>query len=240
MPSAQNDTQSCVGFKYVVILNSASHPPSDQLVLRVSMSLPSEFLIPSSPRPWLGEDGRTPAMSSTSSVLRVFATWAAMVVPKVMGPKGTRLGGPSLAPVGLNKHKLYLWSGQTGGHRVQKGENKESRGEIDAQSNVPLLFTVTYTYIVAFSQEVKCKSVRFRRCRQRRQVSQWVWQFFTSGTDEATHRGDEARSHGDNLLNNGPHNKEDTLTAKGFDCLPVYPIPSLPSQSQLTLIYGLC
>lgn len=49
----------------------------------------------------------TPMMSSTSSVLRVLATWAAMVVPNAMGPEGMRLGGPSLAPVGVNIHKLY-------------------------------------------------------------------------------------------------------------------------------------
>lgn len=30
-----------------------------------------------------------------------------MVVPNAMGPEGMRLGGPSLAPVGVNKHKLY-------------------------------------------------------------------------------------------------------------------------------------
>ena len=30
-----------------------------------------------------------------------------MVVPNAMGPEGMRLGGPSLVPVGVNKHKLY-------------------------------------------------------------------------------------------------------------------------------------
>lgn len=79
----------------------------------------SIFIRPSAP---VGEDGRTPAMSSTSSVLRVFATWAATVVPNVMGPKGMRLGGPSLAPVGVNKHKLYLDTG-----RERETEKEEVR-----------------------------------------------------------------------------------------------------------------
>lgn len=64
-------------------------------------------------------------MSSTSSVLRVFATWAAMVVPNVMGPKGTRLGGPSLALVGVNKHKLYFGSGEEGAHGTRKKETEK-------------------------------------------------------------------------------------------------------------------
>lgn len=56
---------------------------------------------------WISLHCLTPMMSSTSSVLRVLATWAAMVVPNAMGPEGMRLGGPSLAPVGVNIHKLY-------------------------------------------------------------------------------------------------------------------------------------
>lgn len=64
----------------------------------------------------------TPAMSSTSSVLRVLATWAAMVVPNAMGPEGMRLGGPSLAPVGVNKHKLY-WEAET------KADSENRNGE---------------------------------------------------------------------------------------------------------------
>lgn len=64
-------------------------------------------------------------MSSTSSVLRVFATWAAMVVPNAMGPKGTRLGGPSLAPVGLNKDKLYSGSVGQGVDTERKRETEK-------------------------------------------------------------------------------------------------------------------
>lgn len=63
---------------------------------------------------WTVEGSLTPMMSSTSSVLRVLATWAAMVVPNAIGPEGMRPEGPSLAPVGVNKHKL-CWKDESRG-----------------------------------------------------------------------------------------------------------------------------
>lgn len=74
---------------------------------------------------WMQENSLTPMISSTSSVLWVLATWAAMVVPNAMGPEGMRLGGPSLAPVGVNKHKLY-WEAQTRTERETETEKQVS------------------------------------------------------------------------------------------------------------------
>lgn len=107
----------------------------------------------------------TPVMSSTSSVLRVLATWAAMVVPNAMGPEGMRLGGPSLAPVGVNKHKLY-WGGE-------KQMEKEKVKYILTSATVHKMLSANAlcSYIVAFSQEVKCKSIGFCCCRSKRQVT---------------------------------------------------------------------
>lgn len=107
----------------------------------------------------------TPAMSSTSSVLRVLATWAAMVVPNAMGPEGMRLGGPSLAPVGVNKHKLY-WNPQMREREVEKQEVK--RKPLNARVHAMQSVDNIRAYIVAFCQEVKCKAICFSCCRKNR------------------------------------------------------------------------
>lgn len=110
----------------------------------------------------------TPAMSSTSSVLRILATWAAMVVPNVIGPEGMRLGGPSLAPVGLNKHKLW----------EQKGKQKQGQKMLNTDTRAVVFeipsANILCTYTVAFSQEVKCKSICFCCCRNNRCISDTV------------------------------------------------------------------
>lgn len=111
----------------------------------------------------------TPAMSSTRRVLRVLATWAAMVVPNAMGPEGMRLGGPSLAPVGVNKHKLY-WNARVREMQMEKQEVK--RQPLNARVRAKRSVNIIRAYIVAFSQEVKCKAVCFSCCRKNR-YSRW-------------------------------------------------------------------
>lgn len=88
-----------------------------------------------------------------------------MVVPNAMGPDGTRLGGPSLAPIRVNKHKLYR-NAQMRETHMEKQEVKHKF--ISAWRCAMRSVNSICAYIVAFSQEVKCKAVCFSCCRKNR------------------------------------------------------------------------
>jgi len=96
------------------------------------------------------------------------------VVPNAIGPEGMRLGGPSLAPVGVNKHRLCGEERRGEGRETQRQQRAEER-ERESQTShdntrlsqirdVCVGDVWRYAYVVAFSQEVKCKSISFRCC----------------------------------------------------------------------------